>query len=194
MQQKRSVKRRAKSTGSTKKASRAKSKRTKPAAKTQQAKPTLQFRQRVPEDDAFILKLTEDQLGQVHQEAFGEAFPREQFMYYIQSGAPVTVFEAKGEKIGYYSYLVGHDGKMHISALVIDPAYQAKGIGTTVMKHLEEEALRRGVQLLEVFVQTNNEKSIEFTKQLGFTEAFRIPPNTISFQKRIQIQAARHSL
>lgn len=74
---------------------------------------------------------------------------------------------------------------MHISAMVIDPAHQSDGIGTTVMKRLEDEAKQRGVQVLEVFVQTNNEKSLAFTRKLGFREAFMVTPGTICFQKRI---------
>jgi|GEM_PF-5809345 len=154
----------------------------------------LTFRNRTPQDDEFILGLTEGELGDIHQGTFGEPFPRDQFMYFIQSGAPVVMFETRGKPVGYYSYLIGHDGKMHISAMVISPEYQLKGIGTRVMKQLEQEALGRGVHTLEVFVQSSNEKSVRFTRDLGFVEVFRIPPNTICFQKRIQVQAANHTL
>ncbi|QQE80236.1 GNAT family N-acetyltransferase [Alicyclobacillus sp. SO9] len=161
------------------------------AKATKTKKPELQFRPRVVEDDTYILQLTEEQLGQIHQQTFGEPFPREQFMSFIQSGAPVTVFESDGKRIGYYSYLVGPDQKMHISSLVIDKAFQSKGVGTAVMKHLEQEAVQRGVQTMEVFVQAANERSVQFTKSLGFLEAFRVPPNTIAFQKQVQVQVAK---
>ena len=145
----------------------------------------LVFRNRTPEDDTYILQLTEDQLGTVHQSAFGEPFPREQFLQYIQSGAPTVVFEKNSKRIGYYSYLAGPDGKMHISAMVIEPHFQSKGVGTEVMQRVEEEARQQGIHTLEVFVQTSNEKSLAFTRKLGFVEAFRLDPSTIGFQKRI---------
>ncbi|WP_051344019.1 GNAT family N-acetyltransferase [Alicyclobacillus herbarius] len=145
----------------------------------------LTFRPRTEADDEFIVQLTEEQLGEVHQQAFAEPFPREQFRRYIQSGAPTTVVEHRGKRIGYYSYLVDPDGKMHISALVIDRTQQSDGVGTAVMKKLESEAAAMGVHTLEVFVQANNTRSVEFTRKLGFTEVFRLPPNTICFQKRI---------
>lgn len=160
-------------------------------AVTQTALPLqLRFRQRVPRDDQFILKLTEEQLGEIHQGNFGEPFPRNEFMTFIQSGTPVVVFESDKGPVGYYSYLVGPDRKMHVSALVIDSHYQSQGVGTHVMRHLEDEAAAQGVQTLEVFVQGNNDKSVAFTKQLGFVEMFRIPPNTICFQKRVEGQSA----
>jgi ribosomal protein S18 acetylase RimI-like enzyme len=147
--------------------------------------PKLTFRARSPEDDAYIVHLTEEQLGNIHEQSLQEPFPREQFQRYLQSGAPTFVVERNGKRIGYYSYLVGHDAKMHISAMVIEPQYQSDGIGTTIMKQLEADAVTRGVQLLEVFVQANNEKSLAFTRKLGFTEMYRVTPTTICFQKRL---------
>ncbi len=149
------------------------------------AVPALTFRPRTEADDEYIVQLTEEQLGEVHQQAFAEPFPREQFRQYIQSGAPTTVVEHRGKRIGYYSYLIGPEGKMHISALVIDRTEQSDGVGTAVMEKLEQEAAARGVHTLEVFVQANNVRSVEFTRKLGFHEVFRLPPNTICFQKRI---------
>ncbi len=148
----------------------------------------LVFRPRTAADDAYILQLTEDQLGDIHRNAFGEAFPREQFGRYLESGAPTVVVERDNKRLGYYSYLVGRDGKMHISAMVIEPHYQSEGVGSEVMKRLEQEAAAQGVHTLEVFVQANNEKSLAFTRKLGFTEVFRLEPNTICFQKRLQLQ------
>lgn len=167
-------------------------KRSKSNGKTSSASPTgkvaaagLSFRPRTPEDDTYILQLTEAQLGNIHQSAFGEAFPREQFLGYIQSGAPTVVVESMGKRMGYYSYLLGPDGKMHISAMVIEPQYQSTGLGSEIMSRLENEAASNGVQTLEVFVQSNNAKSLAFTKKLGFVEAFRLDPNTICFQKSV---------
>ncbi|EPZ44669.1 GNAT family N-acetyltransferase [Alicyclobacillus acidoterrestris] len=161
------------------KAQASKKKAVKPAA------PVLSYRNRTPQDDAFIVGLTRQQLGTIHEQAFGAPFPEEQFLRYIQSGAPTVVVEQNGKPIGYYSYLIGPDAKMHVSAMVIDPKHQSKGIGKTVMAHLEEEAIRQGVRTVEVFVQENNAQSLAFTRSLGFREVFRIEPNTIGFHKQL---------
>ncbi|GMA62365.1 GNAT family N-acetyltransferase [Alicyclobacillus fastidiosus] len=157
-------------------------------AKKKAAKPAaavLSYRSRTAEDDAFIIQLTRQQLGNIHEQAFGQPFPEEQFLRYIQSGAPTIVIERNGKPIGYYSYLIGPDAKMHVSAMVIDPKHQSSGIGKTVMARLEEEAIRQGVRTLEVFVQENNAQSLAFTRSLGFREVFRVQPNTIGFQKQL---------
>ncbi|SFU35814.1 GNAT family N-acetyltransferase [Alicyclobacillus macrosporangiidus] len=145
----------------------------------------LTFRAREPGDDAFILQLTEAELDDVHQQSFGVPFPREQFLAYLRSGAPTVVVERDGKPIGYYSYLIAPDGKMHVSAMVIDPAHQSEGIGTRVMQHMEDEARAHGVHTMEVFVQANNEKSLAFTRKLGFVERFRVAPHSICFQKPV---------
>lgn len=150
----------------------------------------LSFRARTLDDDAYIVQLTEEQLGTVHQQSFGEPFPREQFSRYLQSGAPTFVIERDGKRIGYYSYLLSHDGRMHISAMVVESNYQSDGVGTRVMQHLEQEAVHHGVHTMEVFVQAQNEGSIAFTQKLGFSEAFRLPPGTICFQKSVSGQPA----
>lgn len=182
-----------KSLGKTSLAKQSKTKRgpaKRPSAKSTEKKPLpLVFRPRVAEDDSFIMQLTENQLGAVHEQSFGEPFPREQFLRYLQSGAPTVVVEQGDKKIGYYSYLTSHDGKMHVSAMVIDPEHQSDGIGTTVMKQLEQEAQTRGVHTLEVFVQESNPKSLAFTRKLGFVEVYRVTGDTICFQKTVAPQA-----
>ncbi|MDP9727610.1 GNAT family N-acetyltransferase [Alicyclobacillus tolerans] len=145
----------------------------------------LTYRLRRPEDDEYIVKLTSEQLGGIHQNAFGEPFPESTFLHYLQSGAPTVIIEKDGKRIGYYSYLVGPAEKMHISAMVLEPRYQSSGIGREVMARIEKRAKEQGIQVLEVFVQENNEKSLNFTRQLGFQEVFRLEPHSIAFQKRI---------
>lgn len=174
-------------TGTVRKSTRPQGSTHAPKVQRNKKEPTvLTFRERTQSDDDYILQLTEDQLGSVHQSAFGEPFPRQQFLQYIQSGAPTMIVESQGKRLGYYSYLIGPDGKMHISAMVIEPHFQSSGVGTQVMKRLEADAAARGVHTLEVFVQANNEKSLAFTRKLGFNETFRLEPNTIVFQKQLQ--------
>lgn len=157
------------------------------ASASQAAEPvSLSYRIRTVDDDAYIVQLTEEQLGSVHQQAFQEPFPRDQFVRYLQSGAPTYLIERNGKRIGYYSYLIGPDAKMHISAMVIEPTYQSDGVGTQVMQKLEEDARRAGVQVMEVFVQSSNQRSMTFTSKLGFQEVFPVDRNTTCFQKRVQ--------
>ncbi|RIV26702.1 GNAT family N-acetyltransferase [Alicyclobacillaceae bacterium I2511] len=158
------------------------------AVKTVEA---LHFRPRTDEDDSYIMDLTERELGRIHREAFGDPFPREPFLRYLQSGAPTVILEQGGHRIGYYSYLIGPDLKMHVTALVLDSVHQAQGLGRKVMNYLEEQAYTQGVRVMEVFVQDNNTKSLAFTKELGFTEAYRIPPNSICFRKTVAAQQGK---
>lgn len=145
----------------------------------------LTFRPRVPSDDAYIIALTRNQLGSIHEQAYGQPFPEDQFLRYLHSGAPTFLVQKNNETIGYYSYLVSPDGRMHVSALVIDPQYQSAGVGKQVMQQLETDARARGVHTLEVFVQEQNTTSLAFTRNLGFVEVYRVAPHTICFQKQL---------
>ncbi|WP_083511824.1 GNAT family N-acetyltransferase [Alicyclobacillus acidiphilus] len=144
---------------------------------------TITYRPRTAQDDAFIVSLTQSELGEIHQQSFGQPFPAEQFRRYIESGAPTVVIERNGKPVGYYSYLVSPDGKMHVSAMVIDPKHQNAGIGKKAVAKLEEDARKMGVHTMEVFVQESNAQSLAFARSLGFREVFRVEPNTIGFHK-----------
>jgi len=160
------------------------------AAKKRKRPPVvLSFRPRVPADDGYIITLTRNQLGAVHEQAYGQPFPEEQFLRYLQSGAPTYMIAQGAETIGYYSYLISPDRRMHVSALVIDPKHQLAGVGQQVMQQLETDASALDVQVLEVFVQEQNTASLAFTRKLGFVEVYRVAPNTICFQKQLGAKA-----
>lgn len=145
----------------------------------------IHYRPRRPEDDEFIVQLARRELAKVHEEAFGEPFPEDELRQYLQSGMPTVVIERGGRPVGFYSYLPSAEGKVHVSALVIDPKVQRKGIGRRAMEKLEADVKRLGAHTLEVFIQDVNPRSLEFAKKLGFREVARFEPRTIVLWKFI---------
>ncbi|WP_041695038.1 GNAT family N-acetyltransferase [Alicyclobacillus acidocaldarius] len=145
----------------------------------------VRYRPRRPEDDDWIVQLARRELGDVHEQAFGEPFPEAELRQYLQSGMPTVVIERNGRPVGFYSYLPSAEGKVHVSALVIDSKFQRKGIGRRAMENLEAEAKRMGAHTLEVFIQDVNPKSLAFAKQLGFREVARMEPRTLVLWKVI---------
>jgi len=57
---------------------------------------------------------------------------------------PFSVVEAAGEPVGYIS-LVHADDHDVVHELAVDPAVQARGLGTSVLRRVQEEARGRGV-------------------------------------------------
>lgn len=145
----------------------------------------IRYRPRRPSDDDFIVQLARKELGRVHEQAFGEPFPEEELRQYLQSGVPTVVIERGNQPVGFYSYLPSAEGKVHVSALVVDPKVQRTGIGRRAMEKLEADARQQGAHTLEVFIQDMNEPSIAFAKKLGFREITRFEPRTIVMWKSI---------
>ncbi|MCL6636504.1 MAG: GNAT family N-acetyltransferase [Alicyclobacillus sp.] len=143
----------------------------------------LQFRQRTPGDDEFILQLTESQVSRAHQQAFNQPFSREVFARYLNAGAPVVVVERGKQRIGYYTYVMGPEGMLHINALVIHPAHQSDATGNQVMAQIERQAVALGAQGVQLFVEADNVKAVEFVRRHGFVERYRLGPGAVCFQK-----------
>ncbi|SIS79425.1 GNAT family N-acetyltransferase [Alicyclobacillus vulcanalis] len=147
----------------------------------------IRYRPRRPEDDDWIVQLARRELGHVHEQAFGEPFPEVELRQYLESGMPTVVIERSGRPVGFYSYLPSAEGKMHVSALVVDAKFQRQGIGRKAMEHLESEARRMGAHTLEVFIQDVNPRSLAFARELGFREVARVEPRTLVLWKSIAV-------
>jgi ribosomal protein S18 acetylase RimI-like enzyme len=148
----------------------------------------LAVRERTPQDDDFILQLTEEQWRTAPMQQ-GSPFPREVFARYLQSGMPTRVIERDGKRIGYYSYVVGPDGRLHVSALVVEPTQQTDPVLGTVLEHLEQDARSHGARVMEVLVPADHERGLGLTERLGFREVWRLPQGLVVFQRVV----AEHS-
>jgi len=71
-------------------------------------------------------------------------------------------------QIGVSRYSVEADGASAECAVVVADAYQHKGLGTLLMRHLIEHARARGVKQLFSLDAANNLSMGEFAEYLGF--------------------------
>ncbi|MBX6352803.1 MAG: GNAT family N-acetyltransferase [Thermoflavifilum sp.] len=169
-------------------AGRRKKKAARPAAKSARARrmpdATLIVRDRTPQDDEFILQLTEEQWRTMPQPG-APAFPRDVFARYLQSGMPTRVVERGGKRIGYYSYVVGPDARLHVSAFMLEPTEQTDGVLQTVREHLEGEARRYGVRVMEVLIPADHARGTQLAERLGFREAVRMPQGLVVYQRAV---------
>lgn len=62
-----------------------------------------------------------------------------------------------------------YDGRRgYVHHLAVDPEFQKKGYGKTMMEELHKRFLKKGVVKVHLFVENENESVIEFYKKMGW--------------------------
>jgi ribosomal protein S18 acetylase RimI-like enzyme len=59
------------------------------------------------------------------------------------------------------------EGTFYISNLAVYPEFRCSGLGTSLLSHAEEAALKSGAKTLELDVETDNENAIRLYKKFG---------------------------
>lgn len=95
-------------------------------------------------------------------------------------------------EIGVARYIVNPDGRSCEFAIVIADAWQHKGLGTQLMKNLIEAARKRGLEVIEGFVLSSNQKMLAMMSALGFgTEPAAGDPTLRRVFKRLDPQPSQ---
>lgn len=162
------------------------------AAPTQTAPPSpstaaanLSLRPFAYGDETFITQVTQQEIAGVFKECYGYDLDLNMVMQYVQA-ANTRIVTVDGQNAGYLSLVADDTGKMNIGSLVLAAPQQGKGYGKRIMRLVEQEARGMGVQEMEVFIQKNNTRSIEFARSLGFIEAQSNQEQTVVMVKNLQ--------
>ena len=89
---------------------------------------------------------------------------------YVKHLALVAIIERDGEQIeiGVARYVAGPSGTDCEFAIAIDDEWQGSGVAGILMLTLIDAARARGMQRMEAFILSTNDKMIKFARQLGF--------------------------
>jgi GNAT superfamily N-acetyltransferase len=63
--------------------------------------------------------------------------------------------------------------ELYISCLAVFPAYRGRGIATTLLKWAEQEAQRKGLNRVSLFVEIDNDRAKRLYEKFGFRETKR---------------------
>jgi ribosomal protein S18 acetylase RimI-like enzyme len=78
------------------------------------------------------------------------------------------------EQVAGFCWTEVREGVLHIHALVMEPDYQSRGIGSEVMRMLEDEA-SRAADTIEVGIHSSNARALRMCKRLGFEQTSDLP-------------------
>jgi ribosomal protein S18 acetylase RimI-like enzyme len=143
----------------------------------------IAFRKLDPTDLKWVVELTQKELGSIYQTAYQEPLAPYQVEQLVNTAQQASVILCNDEPVGYYTYFSDLSRKRHVSSLVIDKSKQRNGIGTKVMQLIEEQAKKDGIQVLEVFIQANNQPCLAFIEKQGYQKIQSPYFNTVCYQK-----------
>jgi N-acetylglutamate synthase-like GNAT family acetyltransferase len=136
-------------------------------------------------DETFITQVTQQEIAGIFKECYGYDLDMNMVLQYVQA-ANTRIVTVDGQTAGYLSLVADDMGKMNIGSLVLAAPHQGKGYGKRIMRLVEQEARAMGMQEMEVFIQKNNNRSIEFARSLGFTEAPSNQEQTVVMVKSLR--------
>lgn len=71
-----------------------------------------------------------------------------------------------GAILGYMNDTIKEEA--YISLLLIDNIYQSKGIGTSLIKSFEKQAVQNNMKIIKLYTHKDNDRAINFYKKNGF--------------------------
>jgi len=89
---------------------------------------------------------------------------------YLDSGERWLVLLRIAEQtVGYFSYaLTNREDEMKVEQLYLLPEFQSKGLGSLMLRHVEDEAHARNISALVLQVNKQNVSAIAFYRKAGF--------------------------
>jgi ribosomal protein S18 acetylase RimI-like enzyme len=106
-----------------------------------------------------------------------DQFSRQQLRYLLgRANATTYIVEEEGRVMGAATMLWRRNSSIgRLYSIVVDPAFQGRGLGSKLLRACEDAALRRGCTLLSLEVRAANEKAIVFYQRHGYQTTDSLP-------------------
>lgn len=131
-------------------------------------------------DDEGILRLAQQEMDAVLLQAWGRPVqPRE--VLQISGAKTAVLVDSAGCIDGFCIYVLA-DFSLYIHTMVLRPRWQGTGMAQWVLTVLQQIAIRSGRPVMELCVQTSNERAIKFYRKIGFRNISRPWLNTVLMQ------------
>ena len=119
-----------------------------------------------------------EQLWALDQRCFSQdiAYSRQELAYYLRHKAAICLAAWKEEQL--QGFILGHPearGFGHIITLDVDASARRAGLGSTLIKALEEEFVSAGCTSVFLEVAVNNRSALAFYKKQGYSVLKTLP-------------------
>ena len=145
----------------------------------------ISYRPRRPQDNPFLIRVSMQTMSKVIKKSTGRALTKTMILEQIDENQTTVVIESSKRPIGYYSYSILPSGQLYLSALILAPAVQNKGIGRRVAKRIEQEARAKDTHTIIGHIHYTNSKSLVFWLRNGYRILGPHMRGTLAVKKRL---------
>jgi ribosomal protein S18 acetylase RimI-like enzyme len=133
----------------------------------------IRFREMNRSDIPALLKMSRENMAAIIHSAWGMEWRDEPLLDWLTSKDVETeVAELDGDLAGYVSLEVV-DRYLFVTSIQLWRHLQHMGFGTEIMRHVEEKAVTRGYEGVELVVQMTNERALRFYGHIGYRNVCR---------------------
>jgi len=105
----------------------------------------------------------------IEVKSFPYPYPMEAFVsFLILFPRYFLVAECGGRVVGYVAGVRESDGSGHIMSIAVLPNYRGRGIGSALLKALEDAFIEDGVQRIYLEVSQNNREGLRLYRKFGY--------------------------
>jgi [ribosomal protein S18]-alanine N-acetyltransferase len=87
----------------------------------------------------------------------------------------LSIVMCRGTRVIGFAILFFGDEHAHLNLLAVQPEFQRLGLGTRMIRWLEESAHVAGIRAIHLEVRARNQQARRFYRQLGFLEMALLP-------------------
>ena len=138
------------------------------------SEPQIFLRRAQSDDFEFINEVQYSEMKDVLKKAWKNKFSFKAWFYDVEEAAKgafhkVFIVEVQKSSIGYL-WLNREPQNLWITAIVLQTDWQRRGIGEKIMHYLIGECREEQLNAIELGVQHNNERALNFYKKIGFKQ------------------------
>ncbi len=105
----------------------------------------------------------------VEIKSFPYPYPMEAFVsFLILFPKYFLVAECDGRVVGYVAGVRETDGSGHVMSIAVLPNYRGSGVGSALLKALENSFIEDGVQRIYLEVSQNNKEALRLYRKFGY--------------------------
>jgi ribosomal protein S18 acetylase RimI-like enzyme len=134
-----------------------------------------------------LVRITRENMFEIILSAWGVEWRDETLLETLMDVNLNIEVVLEGRKVIGYYVLDQIEDYIFIVSIQLEKEHQGKGLGRFMMERVEEQAIRSGLEGVELCVQSTNQQAIGFYRHLGYRMASR-RRNNLTMRKQFSLE------